>query len=380
MKLTSKQLALISVFAGFYYLFSFLPGIPAPGISAVTIQLSATMATIFGFILGPYLGASTAFIGGLVSWALPPGSRAVTDLIFIPSPILNALVSGFLFKRQWKPAAACLGALIVAFWLTPPVQPIAEYWYVGIAVTFDKIIAFALIGLIVFLDRKIQRTKPIENQPIQKMSKPILSFTIFTLSSILLLVNNSLVAVNGSILSYGSGDLQIAFGYEPVIDTLGTLNILWVAVALIALLASIMLFLKPNRRRILAVTVVSCSLLSVFTGGGFIIGVVLAVVSGFFIFFGDVFSYETKPKLEVFRLFIIAFVGNETDNIWGSLVFSLPIIYQSLYGLNTSIVQDLFLISPFAYPIIRFLQAIIATMVAVPLIRTLKAAKLILIS
>jgi len=80
---------------------------------------------------------------------------------------------------------------------------------------------------------------------------------------------------------------------------------------------------------------------------------------------------------EVLRLFIMAFIGNEMDNMWGSFVFALPFIYKTIYQLDVQVVRWLFLVSPFAYPAIRFLQAIIATLIAVPLLRTLRSAKLI---
>lgn len=103
LKITSRQIALTSVFAGFYYLFSLLPGIPAPGIAIVQIQVAACMATVFGYILGPFLGATATLLGVSISWFLPPGNMSLSALLFFPSPVLNAVTSGFSFKDGGKP-------------------------------------------------------------------------------------------------------------------------------------------------------------------------------------------------------------------------------------------------------------------------------------
>ncbi len=253
MKLSTKQIALTSIFAGLYYLFSFLPGIPVPGLADLKIQVGATMATVFGYVLGPFLGAVSTFSGVFLSWLLPPGRMAFSDLLFIPSPVLNAIVSGLLFQRRWKVAAAVLGILTAAFWFTPPVQPVTDFWNIGIAVTFDKIIALFLIGLVIIIDKRIQKVEV--HQEKTTKSRP-------------------------------------------------------------------------------------------------------------------------RLRLEVLRLFIMAFIGNESDNMWGSLIFAVPFVYQNIYQIqDVETIRFLFLLSPFAYPVIRFIQAIIATLVSVPLMRILRTAK-----
>ena len=72
--------------------------------------------------------------------------------------------------------------------------------------------------------------------------------------------------------------------------------------------------------------------------------------------------------------FVLAFIGNEVDNMWGSFIFATPMVYGSPFfgGLTVEVVRGLFLISPFAYPAIRLVQAFIAMLIAVPLMQTLK--------
>ncbi len=232
--LTTKQVALLAIFAALYFILSLItPYIPAIGVPEIRISLEALIATVFGIILGPYLGAGAAFLGAIISWmftgALP------TNLPFVFSPPLNSLASGWIFYNKWKWSFAMFAALIVAFLFTPPVQPLTQNWYIALAVLFDKIIALALII------------------PLVKLFKGKMS---------------------------------------------------------------------------------------------------VGITAGFF--------------------FILTFIGNEVDNMWGSLAFALPIVYQGLFGMDTATVQGLFLLSPFAYPAIRLIQAFIGMLILVPLVKTLQ--------
>ncbi len=69
--------------------------------------------------------------------------------------------------------------------------------------------------------------------------------------------------------------------------------------------------------------------------------------------------------------FLVAFIGNQADNIWGSFAFALPQVYNGIYGMPIEAVQVAFLAGPFLYPAIRLLQAFIITLIAVPLIPVL---------
>jgi hypothetical protein len=232
--LKAKQVALIAIFAALYFILSLItPYVPAIGIPELKISLEALIATVFGIILGPYLGAAAAFIGAGIAW-MYTGALPV-NLPFLFSPPLNALASGFIFYNKWKISFGIFAVLIIAFLFTPPVQPLTEYWYIAIAVLFDKIIALLLIIPLV---------------------------TLF------------------------KGRMSVG------------------------------------------------------------------KTAGFF--------------------FLLSFIGNELDNMWGSLVFATPIVYETLFQMNTATVQGLFLISPFAYPAIRLIQAFIGMLILVPLIKTLQ--------
>jgi ECF transporter S component (folate family) len=235
MKITTRQVALIAIFAALYFILSLItPYIPALGVPLIKISLEALIATIFGIILGPYLGAAAAFLGALISWTFT--GMFPSNLPFLFSPPLNALVSGLIFYKKWKWGFAVFTVLIVAFLLTPPVTPLTDNWYIALAVLFDKVFALFLI------------------LPLVKFSK-------------------QLSAAKGT---------------------------------------------------------------------------------AFF--------------------FILAFIGNQVDNMWGSFIFATPIVYASPFfgGMDVMTVRGLFLVSPFAYPAIRLIQAFIVTLIMVPLMQTLK--------
>jgi len=260
MKLAARDIALMAVFAALFYVSSLIsPFIPAVGIPDITIKIEALLASIFGLVMGPYLGFLTAFLGALVTWVLPPSGGSFFGLPFLLSPPLNALVVGFIFYKKWKYAFAVFAVLIAAFWFSPPVQPLPEFWYVGLAVTGDKIIALALIF------------------PVVKLAK----FVTFRRK------------------------------LHPS---------------------------KPTAR--IALTGRSLLMQGIF-------------------------------------YFLLAFVGNQADNMWGALVFAVPPVYEGVFGTSLETVRFLFVVSPLVYPAIRIIQAIIVMVIAIPLLRVLQSSGLV---
>lgn len=238
-KLTTRHIALTAVFAALYYVLSIIsPYVPAIGVPDIKIKLEALIASVFGLVLGPYLGFLAALTGAFVAWVLPPGSMSSYDMPFLLSPALNALVVGLIYYRKWKQAFVALGVLIVAFLFLPPSQPLTEFWYVGVAVIWDKIIALLLII------------------PSAKFAK-----------------------------------------------------------------------------------------------------------------------HFSSPKSVSILYFLIAFIGNQADNMWGSFIFAVPTVYNGIFAMDIAAVRGAFIISPFIYPAIRFVQAIFVTILAVPLMRSLKNTK-----
>jgi len=237
-RISALDLAFVAIFAALYYVLSILSlYVPAIGLPEITISLTAFIASVYGILLGPGFGALTAFVGAVVAWVLPPGGGSLFGLPFLLSPPLNAASVGLIYNKRWMEAFGLLGLLIFVFWFTLPVTPLSQYAYIGVAVTWDKIIALALIPPVAFLLRRASSAKAL--------------FATF---------------------------------------------------------------------------------------------------------------------------FLLAFVGNQADNMWGALVFAFPVVYTGIFGLNVETVRFLFVLSPFAYPAIRIIQAFLAAVVAVPLVKALKSA------
>jgi hypothetical protein len=236
-ELTSRQIALIAIFAAIYVIVSVITPVVlvAVGIPQLAIGVEAFIASIFGLVLGPYLGFTAAFVGTSIAWILPPSSGSPFGLPFILSPPLNALVTGFIYYRKWKYAFATLGVLTAAFLFLPPSQPFGEFWYISALVVWDKVIALLLII------------------PTAKFAKCL-----------------------------------------------------------------------------------------------------------------------SSAKLIPILYFLIGFIGNQADNMWGTDIYAVPLVYNRIFGFNLEFVRVGFTVSPLYYPAIRIIQAIFVAIVAVPLILRLK--------
>ena len=100
--LSAREIALTAVFAALsVVIIMFVPGIPIVGMSGARITLDAAIAPIYGLIIGPYLGALAAFLGGIIvagykGWHLFP-------ILTSFCPAVSALVAGTLTSRRQGP-------------------------------------------------------------------------------------------------------------------------------------------------------------------------------------------------------------------------------------------------------------------------------------
>jgi uncharacterized membrane protein len=164
MKIKTQQVALMAIFAALFYVLSLITPIQIPTtIGTIEIGFAALIATVFGLVLGPYLGAAAALLGSTVTWALT--GMSPYGLPFILAPMFNALIVGLIFYKKWKYAFATFAIMIVAFLFTPPVWPltgqtvlggvVVDNWFMAIATIFDKIVALLLILPLAFLGKKL---------------------------------------------------------------------------------------------------------------------------------------------------------------------------------------------------------------------------------
>lgn len=122
-RLSTKEIALVAVFAALIAMITRLPGIPISlGIRTGTIEFSVPLYPLAGIILGPWVGALAVIIGNSVAWLIPKST--VIGFLLIPAGAFAALCAGFLVRRtkwaNWKTAGILL-VLLIALWYVTPV-------------------------------------------------------------------------------------------------------------------------------------------------------------------------------------------------------------------------------------------------------------------
>ncbi len=382
--LVTRKVALIALFSALYYILSFLPGIEAIGVTNVTINIEAFMASIFGLIMGPYLGALTAFTGAFLAWILPPGIPSPTSAVFLPAPIINAFVVGLIYTGRWKKAFISFAMVVVAFWFLPPTQPWDQYLHVGFLVMWDKILALALIIPVAMLINKM-RKKPMKvpkNKEESKLPKNVdLNVILSVIAAVLILINASMIALEGGVIKFQTvildTTLKFNFGFEDIILLTTSYSFIWLLLGVGILTCAILLYFKPEKYFIWNSLIFAFSCLSVIIGGGFIVGLFLGVISGIFGIIKRSNILLPKTSKELLIYFLLAFIGNEADNALGADLFAVPLVYEGLFGISSiETIRLLFSIAPFFYAAIRLIQAIITALIAMPLIKNLKATGL----
>ena len=120
MKLSSRQIAMIALFAALYAVISRLPGIPTIG-GGGKIEPVAILDPIVGILLGPWIGGLTSLLGNSVAWIIP--SVSFYGMLNLPTGPVAAIVSGSLARNtknsNWKFAAIIYAVLMGLWYLTP---------------------------------------------------------------------------------------------------------------------------------------------------------------------------------------------------------------------------------------------------------------------
>ena len=128
MKLSSRQVAVIAIFAALYAVISRLPGIPTIG-GAGKIEPVVILDPIVGILLGPWIGGLTSLLGNFVAWIIP--STSFYGLLNLPTGPIAAIVSGSLARNtknsNWKFAAIVYAVLMGLWYLTPPGREVLYY-------------------------------------------------------------------------------------------------------------------------------------------------------------------------------------------------------------------------------------------------------------
>ena len=381
-KLTTKKIAIIAVFSALYYVMSFLPGIKiATGAANVSIQIEAFMTSVFGLIMGPYMGALTAFMGAFLAWLLPPGIPSATSAIFLPSPVINAFIVGLIYRGKWKPAFVTLTTIILAFWLLPATQPWTEFSYIGFFAMWDKIGALIFILPTAMLLKRTTKDN-VKAKPVTNMEKGTfknnVAFGLIIAAAVLILINAWTVATGGNPklqFDFLGTTFKMSLFSKELLPIVSFVGYGWLLLGFGTLIFGILLRLRPKERGIWSTIIFMLSCSSVIIGGGYIVGLFLGVL-------GSIFEDLTKrlslsrPTFfgDVLLFFMLAYIGNEADNALGNFIFGLPLVYEGLFLMNLEALRLSFIVAPFFYFAVRLLQAVITTLIAIPLLRNLKYA------
>ena len=232
--LVTRKVALIALFSALYYIFSFLPGIEAVGATNLTINIEAFIASIFGFIMGPYLGALTAFTGAFLAWVLPPGIPSPASAVFLPAPVINAFIVGLIYTGRWKKVFVTFAMVVAAFWFLPPAQPWDQYLHVGFLVMWDKILALAFIIPVAMLINKMRKSSTKAREKIESINVPRkieLNVILSLAAAFLIFINALMIGLEGGVINFQTvilgTTLKFNFGFEDIILLTASYSFIW---------------------------------------------------------------------------------------------------------------------------------------------------------
>ena len=131
LKLSTRDIAFTAVFAALSVIVcKVIPGIPIIGGSG-SIKFDAALAPVYGLVIGPYLGALAAIIGGLVA------AGGYLSILTSFSTGISAFVAGMLIHRTfsigkkriggWIVASVALSLLLAGWYITGVGQQIPFY-------------------------------------------------------------------------------------------------------------------------------------------------------------------------------------------------------------------------------------------------------------
>ena len=118
----SKRLSLIAMLAAVYALASFLPGFPMIGVPGSKIDLTRALEMSFGFLLGPFVGPLTSFLGAFVGKTITGGG---TSLLFTPLALISTFTAACLARdkvlnvKGWILGALIIIVMIMGWYVTP---------------------------------------------------------------------------------------------------------------------------------------------------------------------------------------------------------------------------------------------------------------------
>jgi hypothetical protein len=141
--ITTKQIAIIAIFAALYTVLRLMQTIPMIGVEGGKFSVSDVIAPIYGIVLGPYVGGASVITGTFLAIAM---GRPVTFLFldFLPA-LVNCVALGFLMRGKWWPVVALNAILLAGFILNPLTTIFITIGGVSIPFFWLHIVAFIVL-------------------------------------------------------------------------------------------------------------------------------------------------------------------------------------------------------------------------------------------
>ena len=165
----SNSIMLVASLAAVYAILRIIPTFPLLGVPGAYFSVSDVIASLYGILLGPYLGPLSIMLGTFIGYfaGKPP---VFLGLDFLPAAI-NSIVVGFVMRGKRKYSIIIYLVLLVLFFIHPyaprMIQIGLSYGEDGLAFPF---IWMHLIGLIILVSPVGKHTSRLINEKSIKMS------------------------------------------------------------------------------------------------------------------------------------------------------------------------------------------------------------------
>ncbi|MCD6536597.1 MAG: hypothetical protein J7K49_06160 [Thaumarchaeota archaeon] len=138
LRLTAKDIALVTCFTALYAVFYSLPMFPIIGLSGAAITAAAIMAPVTGMLLGPLLGTLSALLGGVAVFFV--GHFSPLSLV---ATSIAAFCAGLLYIGKRKLCALIYFLLLISFGFYPQVGP---FWLYPLLTWFQVTVFLILLS------------------------------------------------------------------------------------------------------------------------------------------------------------------------------------------------------------------------------------------
>jgi hypothetical protein len=171
-RIVTKDLALIICFTALYVVLSFFPLSPVIGFFSKAIVAATILAPIIGMIIGPKLGAFSAFLGGTIAISISP---YFTPLGLVAG-VVTALFAGMLTKGKHAASIFIYFSVLFLFGCYPFVGPVWLY---------PPLMWFQITGFLILISPLQSMALKTLNSNSKNNSKLLFAFFITSLTSTL---------------------------------------------------------------------------------------------------------------------------------------------------------------------------------------------------